>query len=356
MEITENRKRLIEELQRARGGTIVLTYVTSTRPGWEMQIAMDTIERFYRHLKAIQTPKEKTKIDLFLSSNGGDPVVPWKLVTLIREYCSEFNVLVPYRAFSAATLIALGADHIYMHPSGMLGPTDPKVANEFNPPDPLNPPNKIGINVEDVTSYIALAKKDFGIKKPEEILRLIAGENKIHPLSLGHVKRFQAQARMVAKKLLKLHMGPLETLKIHKIADELNSKFYFHGHPINRVEARELGLPVLDAGSALEKAMWDLYKDYENEMELEKIFNASVALKAANGGALPIIINAALTLAGQAAGPASLNVSQKGIFVESALGGSDLYTVEMRIDGYRSYDQNGLQDHISVAPIKFEWK
>lgn len=356
MKISDSRKKLIEDLQEARGGTIVLTYITSTRPGWEMQISMDTIERFYAHLKAIQTPKQDTKIDLFVSSNGGDPVVPWRLVTLIREYCSELNVLIPYRAFSAATLIALGADHIYMHPAAMLGPTDPKVANEFNPPDPLNTTNKIGINVEDVTSYIALARKDFGVKNNEEILKLIAGENKIHPLSLGHVKRFQALAKMMAKKLLSLHMDKWEYLKINKIVDTLNSKFYFHGHPINRIEATNLGLPVTHVDGALEKAIWDLYKDYEKEMELEKIFNAPAALKAANGGALPIIINAAQALAGQAAGPVSQNVIQKGIFVESVLGGTDLYEVELRIEGYRSYDQTGLQDHISTNPIRIEWK
>jgi hypothetical protein len=31
---------------------------------------------------------------------------------MIREFCDEFNVLIPYKAHSAATLLSLGADTI----------------------------------------------------------------------------------------------------------------------------------------------------------------------------------------------------------------------------------------------------
>src|SRR5438552_13603750 len=95
----EERKNLIDALQKERGGTNVVTYVTSTRPNLEVPMAMDAVPVLYRHLKAIATPKNETKIDLVLYSNGGEAVVPWRLVTLIREYCTEFCVLVPHRAF-----------------------------------------------------------------------------------------------------------------------------------------------------------------------------------------------------------------------------------------------------------------
>jgi ClpP class serine protease len=102
-------------------------------------MAMDSVRRIYDHLVPLRRAAQPIKIDLFLYSNGGDGIVPWRLVTLIREYADEFSVLVPFRAFSAATLTALGADHIVMHPMGMLGPTDATVTNPFNPPDPMNP-------------------------------------------------------------------------------------------------------------------------------------------------------------------------------------------------------------------------
>lgn len=106
------RLELITALEAARKGRTVITYLTSTRSNLETQMAMDAMPVIYRHLQALSTPKDETRIDLFLHSNGGDGTVPWRLVTLIRDFCGEFNVLVPHRAFSAATLTALGADQV----------------------------------------------------------------------------------------------------------------------------------------------------------------------------------------------------------------------------------------------------
>ncbi len=57
-----------------------------------------------------------------------------------------------------------------MHPMGMLGPTDPTVANEFNPPNERIAGQLLGISVEDVRSYIALIKEDVGIGHEDELV------------------------------------------------------------------------------------------------------------------------------------------------------------------------------------------
>ncbi|EQD78749.1 hypothetical protein B1B_00551, partial [mine drainage metagenome] len=165
-----------------------------------------------------------TRIDLFLHSNGGDGVVPWRLVTLIREYCSELSVLVPYRAFSAATLMALGADRVVMHPMGMLGPTDPTVTTPFNPPDPQNPAQRLGISVEDVASYVALVKDDVGIRHEEELIKAFALLGReVNPLALGSVKRATAQSRMLAERLLHQRLG--DELDSHELAEIVDKTY-----------------------------------------------------------------------------------------------------------------------------------
>ncbi|MFB3889849.1 MAG: hypothetical protein ACE14S_10195 [Candidatus Bathyarchaeia archaeon] len=153
---------IIQELEKERGNTYIITYITSTRRHAEVPMATDSIRFFHDHLAKIPNRKNAT-VDLFIHSNGGDGTVPWRLVNLIREYCSVFNVLVPHNAFSAATLTALGADSIIMHPMGVLGPTDPMVGNQFNPKDPESK-RPLGINVEDVSAYIELLKDDVGIR------------------------------------------------------------------------------------------------------------------------------------------------------------------------------------------------
>ncbi len=266
---------LIEAIQKERG-THVISYVTSTRQNLEIQMAMDSIRKLYGHVLAIKKPKKDAKVDLFLHSNGGDGTVPWRLVTLIREHADHFSVLVPYKAFSAATLTALGAHEIVMHPMGMLGPTDPTVTNSFNPPDPQNPGRFLGISVEDVTAYIALIKEDAGIQHEDELVqafKILA--DKVHPLALGNVKRSLSQSRMMARKLLSLHMNkPEDEHNVDEIVDSLTSKLFYHGHPINRKEAKEqIGLStVIDPPTKVEELMWELYLQYETEMRLEEPF------------------------------------------------------------------------------------
>lgn len=280
---------LLKKLEEERG-TNVITYITSTRANLEVSMAMDSIRKVYDHLRAFKKPKKELKVDLLIHSNGGDGTVPWRLVTLIREFATKFSVLVPFKAFSAATLTALGADEIVMHPMGMLGPTDPTVTNPFNPPDPRDPSKVIGISVEDVTAYIALIKEDAGIQHEDElvqVLRLLA--ERVHPLALGNVKRSLSQSRMMAKKLLALHMAKSDDHKIEEIVDSLTSKLFYHGHPINRSEAKEhIGLTTVSTPPAsVEEAMWSVYKEYEAEMKMEEPFLQAMEFVEQFPGPLP---------------------------------------------------------------------
>jgi len=268
--------RLISELQSKRNSKII-TYIVSTRQGVNFQIADDAVRVIYDHLTVLNI-KNGEKLDLFLHSFGGVGVVPWKLVNLIREFTDKFEVLVPYKAYSAATLIALGANKIIMHPMAELGPIDPKVGNEFNPVTPQG--QQIGINVEDVASYITFVKDFVGIRHEDELVQALNTlTSNVHPLALGNVHRFYAQSRMMARKLLKLHMTDSKDEHIiEEIAETLTSKLFFHGHPINRKEAESLKLKVEEPNQDIADLVWNLYREYEKEMEIKTPFNAQEML------------------------------------------------------------------------------
>ena len=163
-----DKKSLIRQIEQLRNSRVV-TYLTSDRPGpVNARVAMDIIPVISKQLRTIG---KTNNIDLFLYSTGGDTMVPWRLVSMIREYCDKFSVLLPYKAHSAATMIALGADEIVMSDLSELSPIDPSTANVFNPQDPQNPQNKIPISVEDVMAYFDLIKNKFGIKNDEELTK-----------------------------------------------------------------------------------------------------------------------------------------------------------------------------------------
>lgn len=263
----------IEELRSSR----VITYLTSDRQGpVNARIAGDIIPIISKQLRNIG---KVPNIDLFLYSTGGDTMVPWRLVSMIREYCDKFSVLVPYKAHSAATMIALGADEVVMTDLSELSPIDPSTANIFNPDDPKNPQNKIAISVEDVMAYFDLAKNKFGIKSDTELAaifnKFVESNPQIHPLALGNINRTHNLIRILAKRLLKSHKITMREDEIEKIVDYFTEKLYSHQYYIGRKEAKEdLGLQtVVNANEKLSKAMTDLYEEYAKEMELGTLWN-----------------------------------------------------------------------------------
>jgi hypothetical protein len=282
------RKGLIEKLQTVRGNRLTVAYVTSTRQGHETQIADDAFRIMYDHLEAGQE-LAKNGVDLFICSNGGSGTVPWRVVSLIRQYSKDLAVLVPYHAFSAATLIALGANKIIMHKMGCLGPIDPSVANIFNPPHPLAPGQLAQISVEDVTAFFKLVKDEIGITHEDELVQaLIALTDKIHPLALGNVQRHHQQSRLMARRLLGVHMGEAEQHEIEQIIDNLKSNLFYHGHPINRDEAKnELDLEAEAPTPEVEALMWELFLQYESDLKLKEPFNALRELELKTGASAP---------------------------------------------------------------------
>lgn len=293
---------LLKQLEKERGGSRLVTYFTSDRPPpFQAKMALDMVRPFYEHLARIGHVQQ---IDLFVFSQGGDTIVPWRLVNLTREFCEKLAVLVPYKAHSAATLLALGADEIVMGAMGELSPIDPSVSTPFNPPHPDNPNEpKTEISVEDVTGFINLAKDRVGITDQDNLVRIFEKlADRIHPLAIGGVYRTHALIRALAAKMLALHMKQkTEAQRIPKIVDDLAEKLYYHNYLINRIEAEDLGLKVVKPTAGVEKLMWNLYLTYEAEMELGKPFDpmAFAQASAANESTVPLAVIESMGLRSQ---------------------------------------------------------
>lgn len=259
-------------------GSVVLSYITGDRENVSTRIAPDVVQVIYKHLEIIG---KRPRIDLFLYTRGGDVLTPWRLVNLFREYTEHFSVLVPFRAYSAGTLLCLGADEIVMGKMGELGPIDPSVINAFNPQDPTNPSARLPVNIEDVYSYMNLIAEKMGIYDESVMSRafLLLAE-KIHPLALGNVHRNWMLIRSLANKMLGLRKEKISDEKLFNIVDYLTEKFYAHNHMIPRREAiEELGLPVACASDDINTLLWLLYEDIAIELKLGEPFNPAAILR-----------------------------------------------------------------------------
>ncbi len=284
---------IIKRIEDLRQSTVIC-YLTSVRPNLAAQMTEDAVRVFFDQMLLLPHRPVK-KLDIFLCSNGGSGTVPWRLISLFREFADSVCVLIPFRAYSAASLLALGADEIVMHPFAEMGPIDPTVANDFNPVDPQTR-QRVGISVEDVKAYISFVKSTVGINHEDELVKVIEIlAQKVHPLALGNVERFISQSRLIARKILETRIKKEAQHDIQEIIDMMASKLYFHGHPINRKEAREeLHLAVVEnVPPELETEMWKLYQDFEAEMNnrvafdpMSEIFTQAKKWTAAAGAAI----------------------------------------------------------------------
>lgn len=267
----ENYKKL-EESRKSK----LLVYVTSDRPNLGTQIASDILSPFTEHLDRIG---DVEKISLYLYTRGGNTLAAWTLVNLIRNFCKDFEVIVPFNCHSAGTLISLGANRIVMTKQATLGPIDPSVNGPLNPsiPGTNNPNAKVPVSVEFVDAYLQMAKTELEITDQESLAKILIDLSQhIHPLTLGQVYKSKTQIQMLAEKLLEHQDISKENKK--SIIKFLCSESGSHDYTIHRKEAKNLGLDIEKPDMELYGLIKEIYDDIESELELRSPFDPNVLL------------------------------------------------------------------------------
>ena len=243
------------------------------------EIQDDALLPFIENLASIG---ECEKISLFIYSRGGGVDMPRRMMARLREKCPHVEVLVPYKAHSAATLIALGADKIVMGKNAELGPIDPRLKR---PGDPTGSGNPIEIEIEDVWAYVKFLKDDLGLKDDGDLSWALSPlTDSIGAVNLGSVTRQRLYIRLAARLLLESQAQPLDNKKINPIVKQLTEEMYFHGHTINRHEATEMGLPIETADNNVEQAMWELFEGYAEMLKLRESIDVYSGLVQSTSG------------------------------------------------------------------------
>lgn len=272
-----DRQKIYERLEDMRGSK-VLVYVTGDKPGFETQIAQDSIDHFISHLEHIGIVP---KISLFLYTCGGDTLAAWNIVNLIKQYCDSFEVIIPHKARSAGTLMSIGAETIVMTKQATLGPIDPSINTPLNPQIPNAAPDaKYPVSVEDVLGYLEWAKAELNINNDIALSNiLIKLTDQIHPLVLGQAYRAKAQIKMLARRMLNSQID--NEGQIQKVISFLCSESGSHDYTINRREARDiLGLNVEVPSDELYSTINELYINIRDELALNTPFDPVATLGA----------------------------------------------------------------------------
>jgi Serine dehydrogenase proteinase len=206
------------------------------------------------------------KLDLVLRSTGGVAEFPWRIVSVLRAFCEEFEVIVPRSAMSGATHIAISADNLVMTPLSALGSVDPTRNHLLLPRDPQG--NPIPASVQDLRHCLEFIKKHV---KEEEMGSIVPSLfTQVHPLAIGAIEQSYELSRLITSKVLATRNKKLEPKHVKEISDQLAGKYFSHGYPISRAEVEtDLKLPMTKAepGDSLFKAIESLNSLYTGVFE-----------------------------------------------------------------------------------------
>lgn len=215
----------------------------------------------YKQLKQMGHTK---RIDLFLHSYGGTVDTPYKVVTLIREFCEEFAVIVPFVAKSAASMLVLGADEVVMGPISELGPIDPLVTHPVY--------KDILVPVQAVWHCLDYLQRSIINNSDPDVASFMVTPllNKLDPWLIGDYEKTIKASRQYAETLLSNYMLKDSPELVLNVAQALTEGYFSHGYPIGRREAKELGLKVTEAHGELWDVIWKLYLGYEDLFKVKE--------------------------------------------------------------------------------------
>jgi hypothetical protein len=244
----------------------LIIYVTSTRLGVNAMMAGDSVREFIDQIDLI---KESKEVDVLIHSTGGDALTAWKLMSLLRERFDKIGVLVPQMAFSAATIFALGADEIVMHPHASLGPIDPQIIIRTGEGKERH------FAFEDVGAFLRFLDDEVGLTEQQYISAIVDKLfTAVDPVNVGAAKRASELSTQVGERLLQMHMKTSEEkANAHSIAERLNKSFFAHGDAVSRTRARELQLKIAKNDNNLESLIWSAFLKLEEYLEMRKPFN-----------------------------------------------------------------------------------
>lgn len=219
-------------------------------------ISLETVRPIRRAIedKVTEAP-DQVEIDVWLDSGGGDANAAYKLALMLRETAGHVRVVVPDFAKSAATLLALAGDEIFLAPAAELGPLDAQMPEEGSYLGSISALNIARAADEAAREAVDLAVSGgarlisvTGLTRAQTIdamLRFSAAISEplvrqLDPKLVHHAKQMLRVTARYAERLLT--MSGCENANL--VAKRLVENYPTHGFVIDAREAEVLGLPV----------------------------------------------------------------------------------------------------------------
>lgn len=232
-------------------------FVMSCNQGDTVAFSRLFIDKIYRARKQF---RDISKLDLLLDHYGGNLEAAYQLIVFLRNRCETLRVFVPDFAKSASTLVALGADELWMNDSAEIGPLDAQI------PDPHDPDHYISAldefrsvdylrthSFEMINEFAKMLKRTtslptkdrlrLGIEYTTQLMTPLYGN--VDPLHFGGAHRSVEMGMEYGRRVMERYAyrdwSPRE---INELVRSLTWDYPSHSFVIDYLEALDLGLHV----------------------------------------------------------------------------------------------------------------
>lgn len=243
------RQLLIRDIEEQTGRRLIVYFADCASSNMGAQIlASDDA-----YLAELLGPAEPQPTDLLLETMGGSTDATEKLVGLLRSRAPDLRAIVPCRAKSNGTLLALAAKEVVMGVASELGPIDPLLT--------IGPDTRVSAHL------------------------LMAGGS--DPLIRRMAEDAVSQTKKLASSLLATGMLQAQSEEaIAEIVDKLAGRdlFHSHGSVIDTDEAAALGIKVerLQPDSQLWQSIWLLRCMYAHDLQQNGLIKVFEGRKVSN--------------------------------------------------------------------------
>ena len=222
---------------------------------WDVEISNDTLVPVRRQIEdLVQLPRKRVTVDVWLESPGGNAHSAYKLALLLKHVAGHVRVVIPDYAKSAATLLALAGNEIYLAPSAELGPLDAQMREEgsVGSISALNIALAADAVAADAVSLAgtggAQLLRRTGLSRAETIRAMLRFSaqfseplvRQLDPKTVHHAKQLLRVTARYAERLLDY----MPAARASHVATQLVENFPTHGFVIDYEAAKDLGLPV----------------------------------------------------------------------------------------------------------------
>lgn len=234
--------------------------VYCARDGYRKPIDSKDGPAFYEMLR--RGGKRKC-ISLLLHTEGGELNEAYRITELLREYSVRLEVMVPYKAHSAGTILCLGADSLILGPLAELTPLRPTI--KADRPMPLGVPNVLG--AEEVEAIANMGRIWFGLSSSEEKMELMTLLFKrIYPSVCGAAYLADRYICKLADNLIRKRRPRWSTKERSRAVGGLRGAGMIHSHKFSRRDIERLGLNVVVPDPAEEDKMWEILTGVQDRL------------------------------------------------------------------------------------------